>query len=512
MGSRRWAGAAFLAVGTALAGPAWAGEGSPGFVPACPDGSCRVDSDLEAMKRRLEEQDRRIRELEGSAMTADEVASRVDRYLASAPAVVMVGGADDPKGEAGFKSGKKPFIKQGPNKLEVGLRFQVRYSSFRYEDDAVGTLKAPNVVDDAAPRDRSGFELERMYVVFEGSVFCEDITYKLELNFDSDSSTGLEKNYAYLDWKYAGEHHVRAGSDKVPYSIEENNSSSALAFVDRSIVTKGFEVGFSTGVSLWGYFGSCDCPKQFLYKVQAGNGEGRMNQEGSVFNIGAVDEYSDQLLYAGMFEWVVTCDEYKLDEVDHRPCDKRCAWQVAIGAAGYYENDDDLRHFAPGGIRLAGGSARIDRMGLEAWVRAAWNGFTFLADAYYREIDYTGDSDAETQTDYGVQFLAHYRFADSNWGVGLRGGAIWLDDDYDVRTVGSGAAAVDVPLEDTIYEVGAVVNYFFWDHNHKLSLDVNRVIENSAVSSSSAGYRVDPATGIVVEDGWYFRIQWQLSL
>jgi hypothetical protein len=473
-------------------------------------GAARAEerADVAALERRLAEQERRIRELEGSALTAEEAAFAVDRYLASAPAMTLVGGADE-KGEAGFKSGKKPFIKQGANKLEFGVRLQARYSAFHYSDDAVGTLEDPNVLDDDAPRDRTGFELERSYLVLEGSVFCEDITFKVELNFDSDSGTGVERNYAYVDWRYAGEHHVRMGADKVPYSYEENNSSGSLAFVDRSIVTKGFEVGFSTGAYAWGHFGSCECPKRFFYKVHAGNGEGRINQEGSVFNVGAVDEYSDQLLFAGMLEWVVTCDEFKWDEVDHRDCEDRCSLQLAVGVAAYHENDDDRRHSTAGGLRLAGGSGRIDRTGLEAYVRGAWNGFTFLADAYWRNIEYT-DADSPEQTDTGIHLLAHYRFPDTNWGFGVRAGAIFLDDDYDTRTVGDLDEVV--PLEDTIYEVGAVVNYFFWNHNHKVSLDVNRVIDNSAVSSSSAGYRVDPATGIVVEDGWYFRFQWQLSL
>src|SRR5207244_952619 len=99
------------------------------------------------------------------------------------------------------------------------------------------------------------------------------------------------------------EHHVRAGSDKAPYCLEENTSSSALAFVDRSIVTKAFEVGFDTSVAAWGYFGSCCCPKQFMYKFQVGNGEGRVSQEGQVYSGTALDTYSDQPLFAGFFEW-----------------------------------------------------------------------------------------------------------------------------------------------------------------------------------------------------------------
>jgi Phosphate-selective porin O and P len=490
------AAAAFLATWS-VAGTAWGEDGTA--------------SEIERLRQRLEQQERRIRELEGTSMTADEVGSAVDRYLSSAAPVVLVGGADE-KGSAGWPKGKKPFIKEGPNKLEFMMRGQPRWSHFAYSDDAVGTLKSPAlVVDDAAPRDRSGFEIERWHFGLQGTVFCEDISYYFFFNFDSDSGTGVEKEFAYLDWRYSGEHHVRAGVDKVPHTYEEQNSSGSLAFVDRSLYTKGFALDSDTGVSLWGYFGGCECPKRFFYKAQMVNGEGAISR-GSVFNTDAADTFSDQFLFAGMFEWNITCDEWKWDEVDSRPCDKRCEWLVSVGVAGYYENDDDNVHSQPGGLRL-GSSGRIDRWGLNAWARAAWNGWTFLLEGYQRSIDYTSEgSTAEEQVDQGAHFLAHHRFANSNWGVGVRGGMIWLDDDYDVRTVGAGAAAVDVSLEDTIWEVGLVVNYFFWDHNHKLSADVNWVHENSGVSSSSAGYLVNPAGGVVIEDGLMFRVQWQLSL
>jgi len=476
-----------------IAGTAWADETS--------------QRDIEALKRRLEEQDRRIRELEGSSMTADEVSSAVDRYLASSPSTVLVGGADE-KGSAGWPKGKKPFLKEGPNKLELMMRGQPRWSHFMYSDDAVGTLKSPAlVVDDAAPRDRSGFEIERWHFGLQGTVFCEDISYYFFFNFDSDSGSGVEKEFAYLDWRYAGEHHVRAGVDKVPHTYEEQNSSGATAFVDRGLYAKGFALDSDTGVSLWGYFGGCEHPKSFLYRAAATNGEGTV-ATGSVFNTDAFDTFSDQLLLSGMLEWYVTGTDFPYDEVDHRACADRCKLDLAVGVSGYYENDDDSSHNVVGlALRSSG---RLDRWGLGAWARARWNGWTFLAEYGMRNVDYqNGDPE---QMDHGGHVLAHYRFANSNWGVGAKGAVIFLDDDYDVLSIGpAGGPFTDVAIEDTIWEAGMVVNYFFWDHNHKLSADATYVSENSAVSSSSAGYLFNPARGVVVEDGWMFRVQWQLQ-
>ncbi len=470
------AAACVLAAGVAMAGAVRADDGD-------------LRRELEALQRRVAEQERRLRTLDNTAPSAEELQAAVAGYLATAPAVAYVGG--DEGGKAGFPLGKKPFIEQGPNKLEIGLRWQVRYSAFLYGDDAVGTVSdgatPPNFsVADAAPRDRSGFELERMLVDFGGTVFCKDISFLLQLDFDSDGGSGISKRFAYVDWKYRGEHHVRAGSDRSPYGYEPNNSSGALAFVDRGIATQAFDIFWSTGLSAWGYFGPCDAPKQFFYKVAVANGEGRLDQEGgagagSVFNRDAMDTYSDNLLFAGMVEWVITRGDYKWDEVDARDCEKRCEFQAAVGASAYFENDDDSQHASWGSLALRS-TGRAERSGLNAWFRAQVQGFSFLLEGFQRSVEYS--SGAPDQVDQGVHALAHYRFADSNWGVGVRGGMVFLDDAYGAVPVGAGAVAID----DTITEVGFVVNYFFWNHNHKLSLDVNWVKDNSGVNTTSAGY------------------------
>ena len=470
------------------------------------DDGADVRSQLDAMKKQNEAQDRKIRELENKAPTSDEVSASVARYLGGMPSAPLVGGADG--GSAGFPLGKKPFIKEGPNKVNFILRNQVRYSAFLYSDDAVGTLASPaDTLSDAAPRDRSGFEIERLYFGIDGSIFCEDITYELILNFDSDTTGNVEKEFAWLDWKYTGEHHVRAGTDKVAFTYEERNSTGALAFVDRSIVTKAFAPGSDTGVTLWGYFGdACECPKRFLYKVQAATGEGATEATGSVFNTDAFDTYSDQLLFSAYFEWNITCKDWANEQVDHRACEDRCRLDASLGVCALYENDDDSSHRG-WGLRLGSPTSRADRTGYGAWFRARKQGWNLLIEYASREVDYQGGSTAPTQTDSGIAATIHHRFAESNWGIGAKYATIWLDDDYSSVTVG----AVAVPLEDTITEYGFVVNYFFWDNNNKVSADVTWVNDNSAVSASSAGYLVDPKKGVVIEDGVMLRIQWQIQ-
>ncbi len=492
-----------------------------GFAGQARADDATVMNELDAMRQRLADQDRKIRELEGTSFTQDEMTSTVDRYLRATPTNVLVGGGGA-DGSAGFPLGKKPFIKEGPNKVEFIFRNQVRYSAFLYSDDAIGTLAdTGNPVSDSAPRDRSGFEIERMYFGVQGTVFCEDFTYKLELNFDSDTGiSGVERNYMYLDFKYIsvnGEHHVRAGSDKVAFNFEENVSSGALAFVDRSIVSKAFDNGsFTNGVALWGYFGDqCEHPKNFFYKIQAGNGEGRENRSGSVFNTDAFDTFSDQLTFAGMFEWNITGNEWAWEEIDHRPCDKRCDFNASLGIQAVYSNDDDLKKDGYGALALRS-SGRTDLIEYGAWFRAQKNGWSLLVEWMQREVDYQLTSaglpsTAKTQTDSGAQATVHYRLAESNWGFGLRYGVIWLDDDYSTLTSGPAGNSTTITYEDSITEYGFVVNYFMWDNGNKITADVNWVNDNSGVNTSSAGYMFGATRGVLVEDGVYLRLQWQIQ-
>ena len=478
--------AAALALGIAVAG---AGR-------ARADDTGDLKSELEAMKKKMEAQDRRIRELEGSTMTRDEVAAAVDAYVAKTPMSAVLT-AEGGGGSAGWPLGKHPFIQQGPNRLEIALRNQVRYQSFLYGKDA-----RANSIDATEPKDRSGYEIERLIVDFEGSVFCEDLTYRIEMSFGSPENGGEQNRYEYIDWKYAGNHHTRAGNDKIAYSLADQNGTAKQMFVDRNLTEQAFRLGFDTGVSLWGYFGNCDCDKHFFYKVQVTNGEGNGGAF-SVFHTDALDTFSDQLLLAGMFEWRLTGRDLPFDEVDNRSCEERCCLDLALGASAYYENDDDKKLPAPGGLAVKGnaGVGPLERTGFSGWLRGQWQGWSWQTEYFSRHIDFTAGSAALNQDDSGFYAQLHYRFPCSNWGVGAKYAVIWADSDY-YKGV----------LKDTMSEVGFVVNYFFWDHANKITADVSFVNDNGGVTNKNSGYLVSAAKGVVVEDGVLLRVQWQIMI
>src|SRR5262245_7072929 len=91
-----------------------------------------VKAEIEALKRQVRDQERKIRELEGKSLSRDEVTAAVERYLGDTTSCVLVG-ADDKGGKAGWPMGGAPFISEGPNKIAFHLRNQVRYEGFHYD-------------------------------------------------------------------------------------------------------------------------------------------------------------------------------------------------------------------------------------------------------------------------------------------------------------------------------------------------------------------------------------------
>ena len=70
-----------------------------------------LKSEVDALKRQVAEQERKLASLDGRAPTQDEISAAVTAYIASAPSAVFVGGADG--GKAGFPLGKKLVLGVG---------------------------------------------------------------------------------------------------------------------------------------------------------------------------------------------------------------------------------------------------------------------------------------------------------------------------------------------------------------------------------------------------------------
>ena len=186
---------------------------------------------LAALERRVAEQDRRLAELDGRALDQDEVGaaggatSRAHRAWHS-----WVGPTAEARASRWARS-----VHQGgqSNQLHVPRAGALR--GLPLLGFAKGTLSdSGNPFSGAAPRDRTGFEdptpllRHRGHRLLRGHLVQDDPELRFRQRRARRGARGQ-----YLDWRYADDHHVRAGADKVPFTYEDQQSSD-VAGVRRS--------------------------------------------------------------------------------------------------------------------------------------------------------------------------------------------------------------------------------------------------------------------------------------
>lgn len=166
---------------------------------------------------------------------------------------------------AQYKKGLIFESADGNWKMRFRIRGQVRLTVNDPEEGLVST----------------DFSIPRLRLKWDGHAFRPWFLYVVQLNVVDD----LILRDLFFTVAYQKEIMPRVGQWKVPYNREELNSSSALQFVDRSIVNDQFGLGRDRGAALYGGLGANN---NFVYGFQVSNGDGR--------NGTSVDS---NLLYAG---------------------------------------------------------------------------------------------------------------------------------------------------------------------------------------------------------------------
>ncbi len=155
------------------------------------------------------------------------------------PAAAKAGASNYKVGE-GFNSTSADEKFSG----SIGASMQLRYT-FTDKDDA-----------NKSQQDVSEFKLRRIKLFLNGYAYSKDLTYKLQMalhetnNTTTSNSKFLEETY--MNYRILDEAQLRLGQDKVPFARQELTSTSALQFVDRSIVTEAFKPSYDTGLMLHG--------------------------------------------------------------------------------------------------------------------------------------------------------------------------------------------------------------------------------------------------------------------
>jgi len=414
------------------------------FIAVVPAGGRAEDEgggDIEELKHRmLELESRYTRELERLRSRIAEL--EAERARQAEPQTSRTGSQARHRLEAGYKKGLYVRSADGAWALKLATRIQLRYFVERF--------------DSSRNKDTEhSFQVRRLRLTLSGHAFRPWIHYKIQLAADKGHDlTGKDYYVDLVKYRAAA---LRLGQYKVPFNAEELTSSSALAFVDRSIVGKEFSFGRDIGVMAHGIIG-----RMVDYGVGVFNGAGP----------NAADNPDGDFVVAGRVEFY-PLGRFKLSQADLRRGERRVRLRLAAAALA-----------APGlnpGIESTGGEA-ADRCAELGSATCDVVQFTVDAQLKYRgasaEVEYHARSidPAEDGLDgadaWGLRMQAGYVFASPGIGVGLR--YAYVDEDNpDVQR----------------WELTPALSYYFHGHRLKLQGDYS-LLHESAVGVGRDDNRV----------------------
>ncbi len=212
---------------------------------------------------------------------------------------LMAGDGDDSVPKTAWKPGNGLSIDLDNFQLRIGARLQIRetYTVQDYCGDCVSTLTKIQTTDivtgvttttnsppvtttlgDPVTGDSlqsTNLAVRRLKLIFAGWAF--DPRFKYDIQFESTageqvSNIGLRE--AFIDLQFAPPLQVKVGQWKGPYGRQRIMSDGNLQFVDLSIATQSFAMGFEDGVMIHGTFGGPN-DDRFEYNAGVFNGRGQ---------------------------------------------------------------------------------------------------------------------------------------------------------------------------------------------------------------------------------------------
>ena len=302
--------------------------------------------------------------------------------------------------------------------------------------------------------------IKRLHMRFDGHVFTPKVAYSIQLGYSPydakdlpDGSINIIRD-AMLYYVPSSSWNIGIGQTKLHGGRANINSSSALQFVNRSIVNSEFSIDRDFG--LFAEFHN-KIGKQFNYAIKGSitTGEGR--------NF-AVSQNSG-LAYTARVELYPLGKFTSRGEVSEGCYVREKSPKLAIGGA-YSYNDKACRVQGQRGSLLK----NDDRRSLQSWFADLifkYQGFAFYTDVMGRLcanpaiVNNEGEVLQHIYTGWGVNVQASYTFK-YDWEVGLRHSTLLPDADT--------AAYEGYETEN---QATVVVTKYFIGHNLKIHADLS---------------------------------------
>jgi hypothetical protein len=411
------------------------------------------------LMERIKAQDARIEKLNKSFQNAAE-------------ASLTQGSQDKPSLEAVYDKGFRLRSSDGssPFELRVNGRMQMRYVGFASDE-----TNPPNP-------NRSDFDIERARLEFAGTFFDENTHFYINLDADTDDNHSVVFHDFWVNYDVAENHSIYVGKAFFPGTRDWISGSTRTHFIDRSLATTFFRPDRTVGVWAIGKMS-----EDVNYRVMVGNG---LKTTDLKYN-----EIDDKFAYAASL-WIDPFAAYGKGYADISYHEELA---MRIGTTfSYTEQEDGQGNARPeaASVRLSDGTKLTDR-GADQYnyhmgafdIAMKYQGFSANSEMFYRYIDeIEGPLTPSTNSSY------------YDWGGYCDMGYMIVPGKLEpvIRF-----STVQGSIKDTWEYAGGVNYYVDGTHKNKLSIDLSK-FDGSPTSNSGPNYRVG-------DDGWLFRIQWQIA-
>jgi hypothetical protein len=493
------AGAFVVAVLLAVSSAAVADESS---MPTSDERITQLEAKIEAAQKRLNDLQQVADQLtdaptdkartEAMKQQIREVLNEREFRESLMPSVVTAGYDD------GF------YIRSEDKKFSLKTNAIMQFRWTHYGTQSRNRYQEPRTERD----DRTGFDMQRIRLIFSGNAWSPDLTYRFEFRGDSPDAYDVVVDKVYANYRFADEFQIRAGSFRIASTRAQVTSDTNFQFVDRPMTDAVFGLGIGLGVRFWGQLFN----KRVEYAVDVVNSLNNDRNRTITPDPAEMDNHP-ALVFRTV--WHALGDNPEKDFVAAADIPRHESPALDFGFH-YAFNDDagDTRTTRipfphPGGPGVGGfgltstNGLQINQFGWDAAFK--YQGFSMLGEYLLRIVDprhafrrpftpwsrLTGDGSTVAQHGAYVQagyFLPIPDFMDKIELVARTGGVSALADE-----------------QEGAWEYSAGLNYYIQGNRIKLQTDVTKVYEAPISSPQSSLANVNDSALV-------WRVQLQVGL
>ncbi len=221
----------------------------------------------------------------------------------------------------------------------------------------------------------STISVRRIKPYFSGFAFDKRFRWDIQYEYSAGAgNNNLGLREAFGEWEFAPAAVLRIGQWKGPFVRQRMQSDGRSQFVDLSVATSAFAMGFEPGVMLYGNLGGAN-QDLFEYNLGVFNGTGA-----NPANLGGNPD--NRLLYAGRVVWT-PFGKYAFGEGE-TAIDNPQSYKMFIGASG----NTNKNRSGVGTLNITNG--RSDRWGFE--IGGKYKIFSYSAEYFVNNTENVTDN------------------------------------------------------------------------------------------------------------------------